>query len=186
MWTPTRTSPITSNICSEQTFTRSLTYQPASESPLSSCSSGSPQIYHNFNTSQTPAGKNYLPALRDQGPCATCVAHAVAAAATASVASALRVNASEWSIYPQSLHYCSAGGKTCASGWQIDEALHEVGSMTVCLTWYFSSTAWAAATLACTQLIVQPQAVEPHWMFALHPAFSAAEEQPRHCSPREL
>lgn len=85
-------------------------------------------VYHSFNKSQTPGGKNYLPTVRDQGVCATCVAHAVAATATASVASALREDAADWDINPQSLYYCSVGGKTCASGWQIEGALYEVGT----------------------------------------------------------
>lgn len=95
---------------------------------------GSPMVYHSFNTSQSPGGKNYLPRVRDQGDCATCVAHAVAAAATASVASALREDATNWDINPQSLYYCSEGGRTCNSGWQIDAALFEVSS----------SVAWTA------------------------------------------
>lgn len=84
-------------------------------------------VYHSFNTSQTPGGKNYLPTVRDQKNCDTCVAHAVAATATASVASALRDDATNWDIDPQSLYYCSGGGRACKSGWQIEEALFTVG-----------------------------------------------------------
>jgi hypothetical protein len=34
---------------------------------------GSPAVYNSFNKSQTPGGRSYLPKVRDQGSCSTCV-----------------------------------------------------------------------------------------------------------------
>ncbi|KAF8072389.1 RCH2 [Scenedesmus sp. PABB004] len=88
-----------------------------------------------------------LPRARDQGECSTCVAQAIASAMQIATARATRkvpelAGVSRWDVSPQSLFYCSkararlgrdmrapargraAGGRTCKTGWKIQEALN--------------------------------------------------------------
>jgi hypothetical protein len=50
-----------------------------------------PREYGSFMVNLTPGGKNFLPKVRDQKNCGTCVAHAVGAALEATVAATLQV-----------------------------------------------------------------------------------------------
>jgi hypothetical protein len=50
-----------------------------------------PRKYGSFMVNLTPGGKNYLPKVRNQENCGTCVAHAVGAAMEAAVAAAMQV-----------------------------------------------------------------------------------------------
>jgi hypothetical protein len=52
-----------------------------------------------------------------------CVGQAVATAAQISLAYALRRPVEQLPISPQSIYYCSQGGKTCLTGWDIQPAL---------------------------------------------------------------
>lgn len=85
-----------------------------------------PREYGSFMVNLTPGGKNFLPKVRNQKNCGTCVAHAVGAALEAAVAAALQEDAVNWDISPQSLYYCTPGGRTCATGWDIADALEMV------------------------------------------------------------
>ncbi|WIA10190.1 hypothetical protein OEZ85_010393 [Tetradesmus obliquus] len=85
---------------------------------------GAPQAYSSGNVSQTQGGRNYIPKVRDQGSCSTCVAQSLASCAEATVASVLQQDAAKWDISPRSLYYCSYGGKTCATGWDIADAMY--------------------------------------------------------------
>jgi hypothetical protein len=50
------------------------------------------------------------------------------AAVEAAIAASLRVNASQFELSAPSLYYCSSGGKTCKSGWELEKAMELVGT----------------------------------------------------------
>jgi hypothetical protein len=84
----------------------------------------SPNIYSSTGDSRVrvvaPAG--------DQGPCETCAAFAVAAAAETAMASALQVDVQQCSISVQALYSCPPGrpGRSCTSGWSLAAAVEEL------------------------------------------------------------
>eukprot|EP00775_Hariotina_reticulata_P007680 gene7680-7881_t len=63
-----------------------------------------------------------LPWVRDQGDCASCVGHAVAACAEASLAAFTGLQALAFNYSGDSLHYCGAGGRVCGTAWTISTA----------------------------------------------------------------
>jgi hypothetical protein len=65
-----------------------------------------PAIYSNDNTKLTPGSLSYVPRVRDQRECSTCVGHAVASAVEAAAGAATRRAAGTWNVSPQSLYYC--------------------------------------------------------------------------------
>jgi len=65
-----------------------------------------PAIYSNDNTQLTPGSLSYVPRVRDQRGCSTCVGHAVASAVEAAAGAATRRAAGTWNVSPQSLYYC--------------------------------------------------------------------------------
>lgn len=65
-----------------------------------------PAVYSSDNTQLTPGNLNYVPRVRDQGQCSTCVGHAVASAMAAAAGAATRRDAVTWDVSPQSLYYC--------------------------------------------------------------------------------
>ncbi|KAI8464743.1 MAG: hypothetical protein J3K34DRAFT_105024 [Monoraphidium minutum] len=87
----------------------------------------SPLVYSSADPRDT-GGFDFVPAPRDQRPCAACTAFAVAAAAQAAVAAAARVNAS--AVEPLSaadLLYCSPGAPTtCTAGWTLADVLRQL------------------------------------------------------------
>ncbi|KAF8069582.1 hypothetical protein HT031_001699 [Scenedesmus sp. PABB004] len=68
----------------------------------------------------------HVPPPRDQRECQTCVAEAVATAIGMSVAATLQTDPRDWNVSAASLFYCSAGGRTCKTGFDIQEQLHLV------------------------------------------------------------
>ncbi|KAF8055998.1 hypothetical protein HT031_006519 [Scenedesmus sp. PABB004] len=68
----------------------------------------------------------FVPPPRDQKECSTCVSTAVATAMQIAAATALQQDVRRWEVNPASLHYCSAGGRTCRTGWDIQLALNAV------------------------------------------------------------
>ncbi|KAF8056023.1 MSL1 [Scenedesmus sp. PABB004] len=68
----------------------------------------------------------FVPPPRDQKECSTCVSTAVATAMQMAAATALQQDVRRWEVNPASLHYCSAGGRTCRTGWDIQLALNAV------------------------------------------------------------
>ncbi|WIA42641.1 hypothetical protein OEZ86_008611 [Tetradesmus obliquus] len=87
-----------------------------------------PAAYATNNASQTPGGVNLLPRVRRQGRCGTCVAHAIAAGIEAALGASLQQDPRSFpfSISAGSIYFCSKGGRTCDTGWQIQPALQEV------------------------------------------------------------
>ncbi|KAI8475767.1 MAG: hypothetical protein J3K34DRAFT_456134 [Monoraphidium minutum] len=73
-------------------------------------------------------GLDLVPAPRDQKPCASCTAFAVAAAAQAAVAAALGLNASMVEpLSVQDLMYCGSGAPTsCRAGWTLLDVLKQL------------------------------------------------------------
>lgn len=71
---------------------------------------------------------NLVSPAQDQGPCHTCAAFAVAAAAETAIASALQVDVQLCSISVQALHFCPPGrpGRSCSSGWNLAGALEQL------------------------------------------------------------
>eukprot|EP00775_Hariotina_reticulata_P004569 gene4569-4824_t len=67
-----------------------------------------------------------LPWVRDQGDCASCVGHAVAACAEASLAAFTGQPALTYNFSGNSLYYCGAGGRVCGTAWSISAAMNEV------------------------------------------------------------
>jgi hypothetical protein len=65
---------------------------------------------------------------QDQGPCQTCAAFAVAAAAETAIASALQVDVQQCSISVQELYFCpvSDTSRSCGAGWGLASALEEL------------------------------------------------------------
>ncbi|WIA21131.1 hypothetical protein OEZ85_005443 [Tetradesmus obliquus] len=87
---------------------------------------GSLPIYNSFNTSQTPGGLNYVPKPREQGSCNSCVGQAVAAAVQMSLAYTTRQPVDDFSVSAGALYYCTTGGRTCKTGWDIPAALRQL------------------------------------------------------------
>ena len=76
---------------------------------------------------QLTGGLQLLTAPEDQGECNTCTALSVAAIAQAAVAAALRRNASEVSLSPADLYFCSPDERrTCSAGWGLRAGLVEL------------------------------------------------------------
>ncbi|WIA11336.1 hypothetical protein OEZ85_011459 [Tetradesmus obliquus] len=68
---------------------------------------------------------------RDQGKCLTCVAHAATEAVEMAVASAMDLTRKQLkrrglTASPLSLYYCAAGGRSCNTGWDINQALRSL------------------------------------------------------------
>jgi C1A family cysteine protease len=71
-------------------------------------------------------GNNLMPNVRDQGGCASCVAEATMGAIEAAIAASLKRNASENRLSSATFYFCSPGGKTCNSGWDLGRAMELV------------------------------------------------------------
>jgi C1A family cysteine protease len=67
-----------------------------------------------------------VPGARNQGACGTCVAEATIAAVESAIASTLRMNVSSFNLSAPAFYYCSPGGKTCNSGWDLGRSLELV------------------------------------------------------------
>eukprot|EP00775_Hariotina_reticulata_P001930 gene1930-2260_t len=61
-----------------------------------------------------------------QGDCATCVGHAVAACAEASLSAYTGLLATNFNFSGESLYYCGAGGRVCGTTWTISAAMATV------------------------------------------------------------
>ena len=87
----------------------------------------SPLIYDSRDPAHT-GGFSCIGAARNQRPCSTCTAMAVAAAAEAAVACISRLDANTVRLSAQDLYFCSGaqqGGvqRLCDSGWTMKDAI---------------------------------------------------------------
>ncbi|KAF6264603.1 hypothetical protein COO60DRAFT_73096 [Scenedesmus sp. NREL 46B-D3] len=84
----------------------------------------SPQVYSSVSNSSV----RLVAAAQDQGPCHTCAAFAVAAAAETAMASTLQVDVQQCSISVQALYFCPPGRPTrsCTAAWTLDGALEQL------------------------------------------------------------
>ncbi|KAI8477344.1 MAG: hypothetical protein J3K34DRAFT_291 [Monoraphidium minutum] len=87
----------------------------------------SPLVYSSLDPAST-GGLVLVAPPGDQRPCASCTGFAVAAAARAAIASALRVNATDVEpLSPTDLLYCSKGApQTCSGGWTLIDVLKQL------------------------------------------------------------
>jgi hypothetical protein len=83
----------------------------------------SPRVY-----SSTSDRIRLVAAAQDQGPCQSCAAFAVAAAAETAMAAALQVNVQQCSISAQALYFCPSGkpARSCSAGWNLAGALEQL------------------------------------------------------------
>jgi hypothetical protein len=84
----------------------------------------SPQVYSSTGDSKV----RLVSPAQDQGPCQSCAAFAVAAAAETAMASALQVDVQQCSISVQSLYFCPQGkpSRSCSAGWSLAGALEQL------------------------------------------------------------
>ncbi|KAI8477347.1 MAG: hypothetical protein J3K34DRAFT_515697 [Monoraphidium minutum] len=87
----------------------------------------SPRVYSSADPAST-GGLVLVAPPGDQRPCSSCTGFAVAAAARAAIASALRVNATDVEpLSPTDLLYCSKGApQTCNGGWTLVDVLKQL------------------------------------------------------------
>lgn len=91
---------------------------------------GSPDVYRSDNPADVRARVSVMGGVFDQSSCATCVNAAIAAAMTAAVATALRVDAATLSpLAHDAAYHCGyahgeqGARRSCGTGWSFDEAL---------------------------------------------------------------
>eukprot|EP00882_Tetradesmus_deserticola_P003461 GHRQ01003660.1.p1 GENE.GHRQ01003660.1~~GHRQ01003660.1.p1 ORF type:complete len:712 (+),score=141.58 GHRQ01003660.1:390-2525(+) len=94
-----------------------------------------PSCQHKYGWAKRPAGdtslradcNNFVPSKpRDQKSCSTCVAQSVATAMQMAAAAALEKEVDSWEVNAATLYYCTDGGRSCSTGHDIQQNLHEV------------------------------------------------------------
>ncbi|KAF8063660.1 MSL1 [Scenedesmus sp. PABB004] len=67
----------------------------------------------------------FVPPPRDQQECNTCVSQSVATAISMSAAATMQTDPRNWDASASSLFFCTAGGRSCKTGFDIQEQLHQ-------------------------------------------------------------
>ncbi|WIA08057.1 hypothetical protein OEZ85_007523 [Tetradesmus obliquus] len=102
---------------------------------LAAAAKSFPSCQHKYGWTQRRSGdtllqadcNNFVPSKpRDQKACSTCVSQSVATAMQMAAAAALEKDVDSWEVNAASMYYCTDGGRSCSTGYEIQQNLHEV------------------------------------------------------------